>query len=97
MKRVICDTCGAQTEPDAYGFAPSGSEWISVSRRKVFTNQDFCSAACAITALSPGTPQADITLTVPCADARPVTSAETQEFIDTGRFTPAPVDPEPVF
>lgn len=53
MKEVICDTCGTRTVPDAFGLAPHGSAWLSVSARKDYKTQDFCSTACAITALTP--------------------------------------------
>ena len=76
MKRVICDTCGTQTEPDAYGMAPHGSGWLTINWRKDFKSGDFCSDPCATKALE--------------ARALPVTSAQSQEFIDTGTFTPDP-------
>jgi hypothetical protein len=52
MKRVICDTCGTQTEPDPYGFAPHGSDWLSISVRKGNNHTiDCCSSACAVAAI----------------------------------------------
>lgn len=52
MRRVICDSCKKETEPDPHGFAPFGSGWIEISVRDgKFTRTDYCSPACAITAL----------------------------------------------
>lgn len=47
MKRIICDHCRAEVEPDNYGSAPLG--WISVTRRETqYLSKDFCTPTCAI-------------------------------------------------
>lgn len=58
MKRVICDQCRAEVEPDGYGFAPEG--WLSVSKRgkAYLPPADYCSNTCAIAALSTEPPTA---------------------------------------
>jgi len=53
MKRVICDTCRKELEPDTNGLAPWGSGWVEVLIRDgAYGRQDYCSKACAVTALS---------------------------------------------
>lgn len=52
MKRVICDQCRTELEPDTYGGAPLGSNWIEMNVRDgKFSRHDFCSTRCAIAAL----------------------------------------------
>ena len=62
MKRVICDQCKKETEPDHYGMAPSGQGWISVTLRDDLVRNplDFCSKACAVAALSDSGTGADV-------------------------------------
>ena len=60
MKRIICDRCGTQTEPDPYGSAPVGSSWLSLTWRKDYKTADFCSPACALSALTPAPATVDV-------------------------------------
>ena len=62
MKRVICDQCKKETEPDTYGLAPRGGGWVTVSLRDEGhkPSLDFCSKACAVAALRDPEPVAPI-------------------------------------
>jgi len=65
MKRVICDQCKTEVEPDHYGLAPRG--WLSVSQRgSIEPSQDFCSPICAVKKLQglPGDVPSDATTAV---------------------------------
>jgi hypothetical protein len=61
MKRVICDQCRAEVEPDAYGIAPNG--WLAITVRGIYPAADYCSKACAIVALTepPAVPESAAT------------------------------------
>lgn len=61
MKRVICDTCRKEVEPDSYGVAPNG--WFAIQERGNYNsggNADYCSKLCVIDAMQaePLTPRA---------------------------------------
>lgn len=46
MKRVICDQCRKEVEPNPYGLAPDG--WLTVETRGKFHSKDFCSEKCLV-------------------------------------------------
>lgn len=52
MKRVICDTCRTEAEPDTFGTAPEG--WVDITFRlhRFEPTQNYCSAKCALEALA---------------------------------------------
>jgi len=75
MEAVICDTCGIQANPDAYGMAPNG--WLSVSTRGDYsTSKDYCSKPCAVMAISPSpVPVSDVERTINEAEHRGLSPA----------------------
>lgn len=57
MKRIICNTCRKEVEPNLYGFAPTG--WLTVNRRTegpYREPEDYCSNPCAVTGIPANTP-----------------------------------------
>lgn len=86
MKRVICDQCRVETEPDQHGFAPYGSDWLSVTNRKDYKSQDFCSPKCALVALQAQSapPVTEVERTIEEAE-RSVRVGEALDALDASR------------
>lgn len=67
MKRVICDTCRKEGEPDQYGSAPEG--WIDLMvRSRQYNPKNYCSAECATQALASAPPLSAVEQTIHEAD-----------------------------
>lgn len=70
MKRVICDQCRKEEEPDHYGLAPKG--WFTVDvRGDLRASRDLCSKACLVAAFGGVLAVSDLERTIEEAE-RPV-------------------------